>query len=169
MRGKLKLCCKIVFLQSAMGVRMQAIPDLEVGVTRLLHQTASPSETYKVLCAFGGMASQLGLPPAQDRAAGPCQLGALGVKSELLRDLLKQATDPDMETVALSMLGCLNKHAAEENDLINLITDKEQFPEVRNSSCQFPVSTRNVHVVAFKALANTNYLRVISAGIPTSC
>mmetsp|Transcript_18799 Transcript_18799/g.52391 ORF Transcript_18799/g.52391 Transcript_18799/m.52391 type:complete len:1108 (-) Transcript_18799:16-3339(-) len=109
---------------------LMAIPDLEVGVTRLLHHTASPSEAFRVLCAFGGMANQLGLAAAADRAGGQCQLRALGVESELLRELLKQATDPDVETVALSMLAGLSKQAAEEDDLINLITDAERFPEV---------------------------------------
>ena len=119
----------------------QRLPDLEVGVTRMLHHSASPSEAYRVLCAFGGLPAQLGLPPPdqrrqqqQDEAAGVEEHGKQGPRSPLLRELVDQATDPDVEEAAAAMLRGLSREAAEQDDPINLFADTSDYPEVRDTA-----------------------------------
>lgn len=120
---------------------LQSIPDLEVGITRLLHQTASPNEAHRVLSAFAALPRKLGLLPADERSAKPCQLESLGIRSELLQGLLRQVLDPDVEGCAVRMLASLSEQAAAEDDIVHLITDSERFPEVGflvSKQCSFP-------------------------------
>eukprot|EP00873_Tetraselmis_striata_P036058 jgi/Tetstr1/456322/TSEL_004102.t1 len=112
---------------------LKGLPDLEAGVTRMLHRTASPAEAVRVLRAFTGLPESLGLASRAERlmAAGGGAAGRLaGVGPALLRELLAAAADDGVEGAAAELLGQMNQHAAEADDLIALMTSAERFPEV---------------------------------------
>ena len=44
---------------ASLGQALQGLPDLERGITRLLHRTASPSEFLTVLLALSSLAQRL--------------------------------------------------------------------------------------------------------------
>lgn len=93
--------------------------DVQRGITRIFHKTATPSEFVAVVQAILLAAKQLR------------QLEIEAVHSSLLRNLIQTAASSSVTSCSAKLLSTLNKEAADKGDLLNLIlVDDGQFSEV---------------------------------------
>nr|XP_010934727.2 LOW QUALITY PROTEIN: DNA mismatch repair protein MSH3 [Elaeis guineensis] len=98
-------------------------PDIQRGITRIVHRTATASEFIGVIEAVLTSGKQLQNLHVEDDEKI--------VKSALLRRLICTASSSTIITHAAKLLSCLNKEAAEQRDVLNLfIACGDQFPEV---------------------------------------
>ncbi|KAJ8752836.1 hypothetical protein K2173_008571 [Erythroxylum novogranatense] len=104
--------------------------DIQRGITRIFHRTAAASEFIAVIQAIlyaGKPLQRLNIEEDHDNARVHAQI----VKSVLLKKLLLTASSTNIVGIAAKLLSMLNKEAAEQKDLANLIlSSKDQFPEV---------------------------------------
>jgi hypothetical protein len=153
----------IVIQGSDSSVTPQALPDLEAGVTRMLHRTASPAEAYRVLDAFATLPSSLGI-----RSRAECLMGrvsmaggageamlAAGVESPLLQRLSANITDVAMVGTAAELLSQLHQRAAEQSDVTALMRDSERFPEVFECLSEVEASEQNMQDILKKVRKET--------------
>ncbi|CAI5989423.1 unnamed protein product [Closterium sp. NIES-65] len=111
------------------------VGDVERGVTRILHKTATPNEFVRVLSALASAAQQLRSllpdPPYTTTASTTASTAAdtdpdssndtPKVKSALLQRLLRAAASPAVVRHARRMLSAVNADAAARGDKVNLI------------------------------------------------
>ncbi|GIL42502.1 hypothetical protein Vafri_461, partial [Volvox africanus] len=133
---------------------LSRLTDVERGVTRALHGTASPAEFVATVRALQQFRTDLGLQPLPDppedlsydedgNADGDgdgdghsegiaAALASLicQVRSPLLRLLLRQVASRGLATALAAALQPLDVRAAAANDFGAMFVDKERFPDV---------------------------------------
>ncbi|KAL2920635.1 DNA mismatch repair protein MSH3 [Bienertia sinuspersici] len=107
--------------------------DVQRGITRIFHKTATPSEFIAVVNAILLAAKQLH------------QLDIEAVQSSLLRNLIQTASSSSLMSFSAKFLSYLNKEAAEKGDLLNLICAADsQFSEVAEARSQVEVASEKL-------------------------
>nr|GMC98505.1 DNA mismatch repair protein MSH3 isoform X1 [Ipomoea batatas] len=105
------------------------LPDIQRGITRIFHRTATASEFIAVIQAIlvaGKQLQQLHVEEEENNS-----LGRGTVHSSLLRKLIAAASSSSVMNTAAKLLSTLNKEAADQRDLHNLfIISDGKFPEV---------------------------------------
>ena len=112
-----------------LGAALTRVSDLERGLARALHRTASPSEFVATMSALGGAAGELGLRPGGGDGDGAGALSTT-VKSALLRRLLASVADPAAAAAAAAALAPLDVRAAAARpvNVVALLADGDAFP-----------------------------------------
>ncbi|XP_004308095.1 PREDICTED: DNA mismatch repair protein MSH3 [Fragaria vesca subsp. vesca] len=118
------------YILSSVLTTLGRSPDIQRGITRIFHRTATPSEFIAVIQAILHAGKQLQQLQIDEEGSGKT-LGGKAVCSELLRKLILTASSSSIIGNAAKLLSTLNKEAADQQDLQNLITISDgQFPEV---------------------------------------
>ncbi|CAH9059472.1 unnamed protein product [Cuscuta epithymum] len=104
------------------------VPDIQRGITRIFHRTASASEFIVVIQAILVAGKQLQkLHIEEDKSS----MGGGTIHSSLLQKLIAIASSSSVMNTAAILLSNLNKEAADQRDLHNLfIISNGKFPEV---------------------------------------
>ncbi|CAN6487340.1 unnamed protein product [Victoria cruziana] len=111
-------------------------PDVQRGITRILHRTVSAAEFIAVLLSLLSAGKQLQQVLLEDVDFGEQR----AVKSSLLRRLISIASSSIVNGHAAKLLTVLNMDAAERDDMENLfVVSRGQFPEV--GKCQTTVAS----------------------------
>ncbi|TYH41256.1 hypothetical protein ES332_D12G303100v1 [Gossypium tomentosum] len=108
-------------------------PDIQRGITRIFHRTATPSEFIAVIQAILSAGKQLKRLHINEEYEdyGCNKIGVAIVQSALLRRLILTASSSKVLGNAVKLLSTLNKEAADKGDFTDLIIiSKDQFPEV---------------------------------------
>ncbi|RDY00527.1 DNA mismatch repair protein MSH3, partial [Mucuna pruriens] len=109
-------------------------PDVQRGITRIFHCTATPSEFVAVIQAILSAGKQL-----QQLNIGEGNNNTL--RSNLLKKLILTASSGSVIGNAAKMLSSLNKDPADQGDLTKLIIASEgQFPEVVRTRKAFKIA-----------------------------
>ncbi|KAK6250568.1 DNA mismatch repair protein MutS [Theobroma cacao] len=108
-------------------------PDIQRGITRIFHRTATPAEFIAVIQAILSAGKQLQRlhidEEHEDNCSKKVRVGI--VQSALLKRLILTASSSNVLGNAAKLLSFLNKEAADKGDLTNLIIiSNNQFPEV---------------------------------------
>ncbi|PRQ60072.1 putative DNA mismatch repair protein MutS [Rosa chinensis] len=118
------------YILSSVLTTLGRLPDIQRGITRIFHRTATPSEFIAVIQAILHAGKQLQQLQIEEEGSENF-LGGKTVCSELLRKLILTASSSSIIGNAAKLLSTLNKEAADQQDLQNLITISDgQFPEV---------------------------------------
>ena len=105
---------------AALPAALGRLPDLDRGLTRILHGTASPSDFVGTLRAFGGLPGEIGALAAAAGEGAPGPLAAL----------LGRAAAEGPARVASSLLSRVHEAAAGANSKVDLFADEASFPRV---------------------------------------
>ncbi|KAH8486296.1 hypothetical protein H0E87_025345 [Populus deltoides] len=120
----------LYYLLSAVLTALGRSPDIERGITRIFHRTATASEfiaVFQAILAAGKQLKRLCIQEEHNYDG----VGSKTVKSVLLKRLILAASSSSVVGNAAKLLSTLNKEAAEQGDLTNLIIiSDDQFPEV---------------------------------------
>ncbi|KAL8239416.1 hypothetical protein R6Q59_015983 [Mikania micrantha] len=110
--------------------KLGRLPDIQRGITRIFHRTATASEFITVIQAILVSGKQLQqLLVVEEDNAGNMQEKA--IRSSLLKRLTLTASSSSIISAATRLLSSLNKEAAEQRDLSNLFVVSEgQFEEI---------------------------------------
>ncbi|WOL13336.1 hypothetical protein Cni_G22106 [Canna indica] len=110
---------------------LEKLPDVQRGISRILHRTSTTAEFIGVIHAIlvsGKQLQKLHVVSESDLGCGGTQQR---VKSALLRRLIASAASPTVMSHAVKLLSSLNKDAADQGDLLNLfISGTNEFPEI---------------------------------------
>ncbi|ONK79683.1 uncharacterized protein A4U43_C01F8980 [Asparagus officinalis] len=105
-------------------------PDVQRGITRIFHQTATAAEFTRVIHAIllcGKLLQKLHVEDDGDNKT----VEQKTMKSALLRRLILTASSSAVLAHAAKLLSSINKDAANQGDMLNLfIASSDQFPEV---------------------------------------
>ncbi|XP_050222033.1 DNA mismatch repair protein MSH3 isoform X2 [Mercurialis annua] len=108
-------------------------PDIQRGITRIFHRTATASEFIAVIQAILNAGEQLQRFHIEEEQNNE-RVEARTVNSVLLRKLILTVSSSSVLAVAAKYLSTLNKKAAENGDMANLIVvSNGQFQEVARS------------------------------------
>ncbi|XP_074282141.1 DNA mismatch repair protein MSH3 isoform X1 [Silene latifolia] len=108
-------------------------PDIQRGITRIFHKTATPSEFIAVVQAILTAAKQLQ------------QLESRAVSSALLRNVIQTACSANLISYCTKLLSPLNKEAADKQDLLNLISSADgHFAEVSEARMKVEVANEKL-------------------------
>ncbi|KAJ6365234.1 hypothetical protein OIU76_030077 [Salix suchowensis] len=120
----------LYYLLSTVLTALGRSPDIERGITRIFHRTATASEfiaVFQAILAAGKRLKRLCIQEEHNYD----EVGSKTVKSVLLKRLILAASSSNVVGNAAKLLSTLNKEAAEQGDLTNLIIiSDDQFPEV---------------------------------------
>ncbi|XP_062120439.1 DNA mismatch repair protein MSH3 isoform X2 [Humulus lupulus] len=105
-------------------------PDIQRGITRIFHRTATPTEFISVIQAILHAGKQLQQLYNEVEEESNEFLKTTNVCSELLRKLILTASSSTVIRHAAKLLSSLDKDAADKRDLQNLIISGGQFLEV---------------------------------------
>ncbi|XP_059629291.1 DNA mismatch repair protein MSH3 isoform X2 [Cornus florida] len=118
------------YVLSSVLITLGRLPDIQRGITRIFHRTATTSEFVSVIQAIlvaGKQLQQLHIEEEDKSKNTPMKT----VRSVLLRRLILTASSSSVIGKAGKLLSTLNKEAAAQGDLQNLfIISSGQFPEV---------------------------------------
>ncbi|KAK2973087.1 hypothetical protein RJ640_023017 [Escallonia rubra] len=121
---------EVYHLLSSVLTYLGRSPDIQRGITRIFHRTATAAEFVAVIQAIlvaGKKLQQLHIQE-EDKETNA---GRNTARSMLLRKLISIASSSSMIRSAAKLLSTLNKDAADKRDLPNLFnTTDGQFPEV---------------------------------------
>ncbi|XP_020079711.1 DNA mismatch repair protein MSH3 isoform X1 [Ananas comosus] len=121
-------------------------PDVQRGITRIFHRTATPKEFIGVIQAILTSAKQLQVLHVEDDGVVLSQQRK--VNSGLLRRLICTTSSSTIIAHAVKLLSCLNKDAADQGDMLNLfITSNDQFPEVARGHIAVKMETEKLHLL----------------------
>uniref|UniRef100_A0A803M0F0 DNA mismatch repair protein MSH3 n=1 Tax=Chenopodium quinoa TaxID=63459 RepID=A0A803M0F0_CHEQI len=124
---------EINFVISSVLTTLGQSPDVQRGITRIFHKTATPSEFIAVVHAVLLAAKQLQ------------QLEVVTVQSALLRNLIQTAASSSLISCSAKFMSSLNKEAAEKGDLLNLICIVDgQFSEVAEARKKVEVANEKL-------------------------
>lgn len=114
-------------------------PDVQRGITRIFHQTATASEFIVVIQAILVTGKQLQQLHVEEENK---YVQAKTMRSLLLRKLILTASSSSVIGSAAKLLSALNKEAADQRDLCNLfIVSEGQFPEVAAARTKVRLAT----------------------------
>ncbi|XP_073012636.1 DNA mismatch repair protein MSH3 isoform X2 [Typha latifolia] len=117
------------FVLSSVLMMLGKVPDVQRGITRIFHCTATATEFIGVIQGMLASGKQLQKLHVEDDEHVLSQERT--VKSALLRRLICMASSSAIIANAVKLLSCLNKDAADQGDLLNLfLASDDQFPEV---------------------------------------
>ncbi|KAI3815810.1 hypothetical protein L1987_15492 [Smallanthus sonchifolius] len=112
---------KLHQLLTSVLTNLGRLSDIQRGITRIFHRTATASEFIAVIEAILASRKQLQQLQVEEDA----------IHSSLLKRLTLTASSSSMISTAARLLSALNKEAAERRDLSNLLVVSEgQFEEV---------------------------------------
>ncbi|KAI3712545.1 hypothetical protein L1987_71103 [Smallanthus sonchifolius] len=115
---------KLHHMLTSVLTNLGRLPDIQRGITRIFHRTATASEFIAVVEAILASGKQL----------QQLQVQEVAIHSSLLKRLTSTASSSSMISTAARLLSALNKEAAERRDLSNLLVVSEgQFEEVATS------------------------------------
>ncbi|KAL6291484.1 hypothetical protein ACE6H2_008994 [Prunus campanulata] len=120
---------KLNYILSSVLTTLGRSTDIQRGITRIFHQTATPSEFIAVIQAILYAGKQLQQLQIEEEGSKENLRGKTG-RSDLLRKLICTASSSTVIGNAARLLSTLNKEAADKQDLPNLIISDGQFPEV---------------------------------------
>ncbi|KAJ0963811.1 hypothetical protein J5N97_028933 [Dioscorea zingiberensis] len=104
--------------------------DIQRGLTRIFHRTATAAEFISVIHAILLAGKQLQKLHIIDDDNSE----NITVKSALLRKLIVTASSPCIIAHSAKLLSCLNRGAADQGDIVNIFNaGSDQFPEVSRS------------------------------------
>ncbi|TXG70881.1 hypothetical protein EZV62_005816 [Acer yangbiense] len=118
--------CHII---SSVLTSLGRLPDIQRGITRIFHRTATPSEFIAVIQAILYAGKQLQRLCIEEEYNE--KVPSKAVHSILLRKIILTAASATVVGKAAKFLSALNKESADQGDLPNLlIVSNGQFPEV---------------------------------------
>ncbi|KAM1783770.1 hypothetical protein FF1_041896 [Malus domestica] len=120
---------ELTYILSSVLTTLGRSPDIQRGITRIFHRTATPPEFIAVIQAILYAGKQLQQLQIKEEGSKGNTRGK-SVRSELLRKLILTASSSTVVGKAAKLLSALNKEAADKQDLLNLIISDGQFPEV---------------------------------------
>ncbi|KAK9724590.1 hypothetical protein RND81_05G085100 [Saponaria officinalis] len=127
------LSSDINFVLSSVLSTLGRSPDIQRGVTRIFHKTATPSEFIAVVQAISSAARQL----------QHLEIGV--VRSALLRNVIQAASSSSLISCCGKLLSPLNKEAAEKRDLLNLISCTDgHFSEITEARTKVEVANEKL-------------------------
>ncbi|CAL0315995.1 unnamed protein product [Lupinus luteus] len=125
---------ELAYILSLVLTTLGCKPDIQRGITRIFHRTATPSEFVTVIQAIlsaGKQLQQLNIAEDDNNT----------LHSNLLKKLILTATSASVIGNAAKMLSSLNTDSADPGDLTNLIVASEgQFPEVVTARKNFQMA-----------------------------
>ncbi|KAL7003351.1 hypothetical protein U1Q18_004509 [Sarracenia purpurea var. burkii] len=128
------------YLLSSVLTTLGSSPDIQRGITRIFHRTASASEFVAVIQAFLVAGKQLQQLHIEQEDKGE-EMPRKTVHSVLLRKLILTASSSSAISSAAKLLSTLNKEAAGQGDLLNLFNSSGgQFPEVAKAQTAVQLS-----------------------------
>lgn len=109
-------------------------PDIQRGITRIIHKTAKPAEFVAVISAILTCGKQLSKIHVKDEDVDGFEVSMKQtLKSTLLRRLIHTAASSTILAHAGELLSSIDNDAANQGDMLNLfIASSSQFPEVYN-------------------------------------
>ncbi|KAL5812968.1 hypothetical protein ACOSQ3_027918 [Xanthoceras sorbifolium] len=117
------------YILSSVLTSLGRSPDIQRGITRIFHRTATPSEFIAVIQSILQAGKQLQRLCVEEVFNE--KVPSKAVHSVLLRKLILTAASATVVGKAAKSLSTLNKEAADQGDLPNLlIISNGQFPEV---------------------------------------
>ncbi|KAK7357346.1 hypothetical protein VNO80_16630 [Phaseolus coccineus] len=129
---------ELAYVLSLVLTNLGRAPDIQRGITRIFHCTASPSEFVAVIQAILSAGKQL-----QQLNIGEGNNNKL--RSNLLKKLVLTASSDSTIANAAKMLSSLNIDSADQGDLTKLITASEgQFPEVIRARKDFKLAVEQL-------------------------
>ncbi|KAL8170559.1 LOW QUALITY PROTEIN: hypothetical protein V2J09_022363 [Rumex salicifolius] len=124
---------ELQFILSSVLTTLGRSTDIQRGITRIFHRTATPSEFIAVVEAILFAGKQL----LQFCDGSDDVEGRVIVQSSLLRKLIQTASSPTVISSAAKLLSSLNTEAALKGDMLNLIiVSDDQFLEVGEARAQ---------------------------------
>ncbi|XP_054786592.1 DNA mismatch repair protein MSH3 isoform X2 [Prosopis cineraria] len=115
---------ELSFILCSVLTNLGRAPDIQRGITRIFHLTATPSEFVAVIQAIlsaGKWLQQLNTDEEDDNM----------LHSSLLKKLISTASSASVISSAAKMLSSINKESADQGDMTNLLISSEgRFPEV---------------------------------------
>ncbi|KAM0945139.1 putative DNA mismatch repair protein MutS/MSH [Dioscorea sansibarensis] len=107
--------------------------DVQRGLTRIFHRTATPAEFISVVHMILLAGKQLQKLHIGDDDSNE-NIQVMTVKSTLLRRLIVAASSPSIIAHSTRLLSCLNRSAADQGDILNIFNaGNDQFLEVSRS------------------------------------
>ncbi|XP_027365934.1 DNA mismatch repair protein MSH3 isoform X2 [Abrus precatorius] len=129
---------ELAYILSLVLTTLGRAPDIQRGITRIFHCTATPSEFVAVIQAILSAGKQL-----QQLNIGEGNNNSLC--SNLLKKLILTASSGSVIGNAAKMLSSLNKDSADQGDLTNLIIASDgQFPEVIRARKAFKMAVEQL-------------------------
>ncbi|CAM8986222.1 unnamed protein product [Rhodiola kirilowii] len=155
---------KISDVLSSILTLLGRIPDIQRGITRVFHGTATPSEFISVMQAILHAAKQLQqLDIREDCIDSNRQADT--VQSTLLRKLVHLASSPSIIENATKFLSALNQEAADRKDVSHLfVTSSGQFPEIFQAQDSVLVVTEKLEslIISYQKKFGMHNLEYIS-------
>lgn len=116
-------------------------PDIQRGITRIFHRTATPSEFIAIVQAIlsaGKRLQQLNIGEGDNNNNNK-------LRSDLLKKLISTASSTSVIGNAAKMLSSLNEDSACQGDWTNMIiATEEQFPEVNTARKAFQMAVEHL-------------------------
>ncbi|XP_022140857.1 DNA mismatch repair protein MSH3 isoform X2 [Momordica charantia] len=118
------------YVLSSVLTTLGRTPDIQRGITRIFHRTATPSEFIAVVQAVlfaGKQLQKFNIDEEDDNYSSASMIG-----SKLLRKLILSASSSGLINTGAKLLSTISKEAADQGDLPNLmiINNNDQFPKV---------------------------------------
>ncbi|XP_043716074.1 DNA mismatch repair protein MSH3 isoform X1 [Telopea speciosissima] len=139
--------CKVIYLLSSVLTTLGRSPDIQRGITRIFHQTATASEFVSVMHAIldaGKQFQQLNIEEEDYNG----RVEEQAVHSALLRRLILTVSSSTVIGHAAKLLAVLNKDAADQGDLENLFNvSNGQFPEVTRAQTSFQIAKEKLDLL----------------------
>ncbi|KAK7279964.1 hypothetical protein RJT34_25026 [Clitoria ternatea] len=130
---------ELAYILSLVLTALSRTPDIQRGITRIFHCTATPSEFVAVIQAVlsaGKQLQQLNIREGNNNNT---------LRSNLLKRLILTASSASVIGNAAKLLSSLNKDSADEGDVTNLIIASEgQFPEVIRARKAFKMAVEQL-------------------------
>ncbi|KAK4431505.1 DNA mismatch repair protein MSH3 [Sesamum alatum] len=131
-------------LESMGSSKASEAPDIQRGITRIFHRTATASEFIAVVQAILVAGRQLRQLHIEDDENKNPQVRT--VRSVLLRKLILTASSSSVISTAARLLSMLNKEAADQRDLLNLfIISDGDFPEVASARTKVHLANERLY------------------------
>ncbi|KAL0400770.1 UNVERIFIED_CONTAM: DNA mismatch repair protein MSH3 [Sesamum latifolium] len=135
---------EIHHLISSVLISLGRAPDVQRGITRIFHRTATASEFIAVVQAIlvaGRQLRQLHIEEDENKSPQ-----VRTVRSVLLRKLILTASSSSVISTAARLLSMLNKEAADQRDLHNLfIISDGNFPEVASARTKVHLANERLY------------------------
>ncbi|XAR66206.1 hypothetical protein NMG60_11012345 [Bertholletia excelsa] len=121
------------YVLSSVLTALGRAPDIQRGITRIFHRTATASEFVSVIQALLVAGKQLQQLHIEEDCKDKDAMTKT-VNSVLLRKLILTASSSSVIGSSVKLLSAINKEAADQGDLLNLFNNSNgQFPEVAKS------------------------------------
>ncbi|CAN1264853.1 DNA mismatch repair protein MSH3 [Linum perenne] len=119
----------LYYLLSSVLTTLGRLPDIQRGITRIFHRTATPKEFVAVIEAILYAGKQLKRLCVQEHNNHSDQTSS--IRSVLLGTLISTVSSSSVVYTAAKLLSSVNKDAADQGDLLNLVLVSDgQFSEV---------------------------------------